>query len=130
MTVAAEAAILRIVAPVAIARGDQLYRIAPTLLVTPAPGSGLWPARGPAPAGAHFQTWVPACEGVIRLRYLAFSFSYPSFPRKREPRTFSHLLLGPRSRGDDGLSYLQDLLTASCAGKTWMMAACFPNVFG
>ena len=57
-----------------------------------------------------------ACVGVIQLRYLTFSFLYPSFPRKREPRAFSHLLLGPRFRGDDGLSCPQDFLTASKAG--------------
>src|SRR5467141_926006 len=51
-----------------------------------------------------FQTWVPACEAVLQLRSLAFSFSCPSFPRKREPRDFSHLLLGPRFRGDDELA--------------------------
>src|SRR5207247_1916456 len=40
-----------------------------------------------------------------------------SFPRKREPRDFSCLLLGPRFRGDDELTCPQDFLTASFAGK-------------
>ena len=46
--------------------------------------------------------WVPAFEAVIQLQNLALSCSYPSFPRKQEPRDFSHLLLGPHFRG--GLS--------------------------
>jgi hypothetical protein len=41
-----------------------------------------------------------------------------SFPRKREPRDFSHLPLGPRLRGDDEFVRPQDLLTASYAGMT------------
>ena len=38
---------------------------------------------------------------------LALSFLIPSFPRKREPRDFSRLPLGPRLRGDDELSWTQ-----------------------
>src|SRR5207249_4661580 len=77
----------------------------------------------------------PACEAV---RNLAHSSSYPSFPRKREPRDFSGLppcssqgqALGPRVRGDDELVCSQDFLTASCAGKKRMLAPCFPDAFG
>ena len=50
----------------------------------------------------------------------------PSFPRKWEPRDFSHLppcssqgqALGPRLRGDDEFVRLQDFLTASSTGMT------------
>jgi hypothetical protein len=51
----------------------------------------------------------------MQLRNLALSFSYPSFPQKREPRDFSRLLLGPRLRGDDEMACPQDFLTASKA---------------
>src|SRR5438128_11145504 len=46
---------------------------------------------------------TPANAAVIQLRNLARLSSYPSFPRKREPRDFSRLPLGPRVRGDDEL---------------------------
>jgi hypothetical protein len=46
----------------------------------------------------------PAKAGAIQFPNLALSLSCPSFPRKREPRDFSHLLLGPRFRGDDELA--------------------------
>jgi hypothetical protein len=52
-------------------------------------------------------------EAVIQLRTWRPHSQYPSFPRKREPRDFSRLPLGPRFRGDDGLSCPQDFLTAS-----------------
>jgi len=39
-----------------------------------------------------------------------------SFPRKREPRDFSRLPLGPRLRGDDEFVCPHDSLTASKAG--------------
>jgi hypothetical protein len=52
---------------------------------------------------------------IIQSRNLELSLSYPSFPRKREPRDFSHLLLGLRFRGDDELACPQDFLTASKA---------------
>src|SRR5882762_8777002 len=62
--------------------------------------------------------WAPAFQGVTQSRNLALSLSRSSFPRKREPRDFSRLLLGPRFRGDDELTCPQDFLTASFAGKT------------
>src|SRR5947209_8367506 len=52
-------------------------------------------------------------EGVTQSKNLALSLSRSSFPRKREPRDFSRLLLGPRFRGDDEFGRPQDLLTAS-----------------
>ncbi len=58
----------------------------------------------------------PAKENVIQFRNLPLSFSSPSFPRKREPRDFSRLLLGPRFRGDDEFACPQDFLTPSKAG--------------
>src|SRR6266404_9099093 len=57
--------------------------------------------------------WAPAFQGVTQSRNLALSLSCSLFPRKREPRDFSRLLLGPRFRGDDEFSCPQDLLTAS-----------------
>jgi hypothetical protein len=43
-------------------------------------------------------------------------YSYPSFPRKREPRDFSRLPLGPRVRGDDEFAGSKDIQTPSTAG--------------
>ena len=49
-------------------------------------------------------------EAVIQFPNLA-PRSRPSFPRKRESRDFSRLLLGPRFRGHDEFGCPQDLLT-------------------
>src|ERR1700730_7492654 len=58
-------------------------------------------------------------EAVIQLRTLRPHSQYPSFPRKREPRDLSRLPLGPRFRGDDGLSWPQDFLTPSQCPDLW-----------
>jgi hypothetical protein len=60
----------------------------------------------------------------------ALSSLYPSFPRKREPRDFSHLPLGPRLCGDDECVRLQDFLTASSSGMTTARSALASLVVG
>jgi len=59
---------------------------------------------------------APAFEAVIQFRSIAASTLFSSFPRKREPRDFSRLPLGPRLRGDDEFVCPHDSLTASKAG--------------
>src|SRR5437868_5775734 len=49
---------------------------------------------------------------------------FSSFPRKREARDFSRLLLGPRFRGNDEFGCPQDLLTAASAGVTVPCCEC------
>jgi hypothetical protein len=49
---------------------------------------------------------------------LALSFLIPSFQRKREPRDFSRLPLGPRLRGDDELSWTQAKQVTRCASAS------------
>src|SRR5260370_11602126 len=44
--------------------------------------------------------------------------TYPSFLRKREPRDFGRLLLGPRFRGDDEFACPQDFLIPASAEVT------------
>ena len=51
--------------------------------------------------GLERQSWTPACKAVIQFLYGPRALC-PSFPRKREPRDFSRLLLGPRFLGGDG----------------------------
>ncbi len=43
-------------------------------------------------------------RGCQEIRTVNPKSPIPSFPRKREPRDFSRLPLGPRLRGDDELS--------------------------
>jgi hypothetical protein len=47
-------------------------------LVIPAHGSGLWPARGQAPAGIHVQRSIPASEPVKELKLRRTSAVGPS----------------------------------------------------
>src|SRR5437899_3499555 len=63
--------------------------------------------------------WAPAFQGVTQSRNLALSPSCSSFPRKREPRDFSRLPLGPRFRGDDEFGCPQDFLTPCFAGEAF-----------
>ena len=81
-------------------------------------GSRLAPGKEQGATAKAVGPRIPAFEAVIQLRNLELSLSYPSFPRKREPRDFSHPLLGPRFRGDDELACPQDFLTPSFAGMT------------
>jgi hypothetical protein len=62
--------------------------------------------------------WTPAREAVIQFRISHLCALCSSFPRKREPRGFSRLPLGPRLRGDDGFVGPRNFLTASCARVT------------
>ena len=54
---------------------------------------------------------IPAKEAVIQFRSIAASALFSSFSRKREPRDFSRLPLGPRLRGDDEFVCPHDSLT-------------------
>ena len=73
-------------------------------------GTYLSAARAAEKVDPGFRGYNPIAEfGALN--------SYPSFPRKREPRDFSRLLLGPRFRGDDEMPCPQDFLTASSAGE-------------
>ena len=53
----------------------------------------------------------PGLRGCNPIPKWALLLLNPSFPRKREPRDFSHLLLGPRFRGDDELARPDNFLT-------------------
>src|SRR5271166_3340582 len=59
---------------------------------------------------------MPAFKDVIQSQNRMPPYSYPSFPRKREPRDFSRLPLGPRVRGDDEFAGSEDIRTPSTAG--------------
>jgi hypothetical protein len=60
--------------------------------------------RGPVPM-AEMGPGLRGCNPIPKWALLLLN---PSFPRKREPRDFSHLLLGPRFRGDDEFMRPQD----------------------
>ena len=47
--------------------------------------------RALAPCSCQGRLWVPACEAVIQFRISHLFALCSSFPRKREPRDFSHL---------------------------------------
>jgi hypothetical protein len=68
---------------------------------------------------ASFQKVAPITAGnesVIQSFTSRSRAHCSSFPRKREPRAFSHLPLGPRLRGGDEFVCPQDFLTSSDAG--------------
>ena len=64
---------------------------------------------------ADLDPGLRGCNPIPRIQFCTLP---SSFPRKREPRDFSHLPLGPRFRGDDEVVCPWDLPTASFAGKT------------
>ena len=64
---------------------------------------------------ADMDPGLRGCNPIPRIQFCTLP---SSFPRKREPRDFSHLPLGPRFRGDDEVVCPWDFPTASFAGKT------------
>jgi hypothetical protein len=68
---------------------------------------------------ASFEKVAPITAAHERVIQSFTSRSYAlssSFPRKREPRAFNRLPLGPRFRGGDEFVCSQDFLTSSEAG--------------
>ena len=49
----------------------------------------------------HQMALAPRFRGCQEIRRRPADLSFSSFPRKREPRDFSRLPLGPRFRGGD-----------------------------
>src|SRR5262249_44994285 len=80
------------------------------------------PLLHPCETGA-VHIWTPAFEAVIQSPNRAPSGSFPSFPRKRQLRDFSRLLLGARMRGDDEFVHRVKALTTAFAGVTKRAAA-------
>jgi hypothetical protein len=71
-----------------------------------------------APCSCQGQALGPRSRGCQEIRTVNPKSPIPSFPRKREPRDFSHLPPGsPLARGRR-IVCPQNFLTASCAGTT------------